>query len=47
MRCQDEEELLGVANDWDRAMATNDAEAIGRYMADDWVIMGPDGRLGD
>jgi ketosteroid isomerase-like protein len=44
---QVEEELIGVANDWDRAMVTNDAEAIGQYMADDWVIIGPDGRIGD
>src|SRR5262245_6611263 len=42
-----EEELIGVAHDWDRAMVTNDAEAIGRYMADDWVIIGSDGRIGD
>ena len=42
-----EEELIGVANDWDRAMVTNDADAIGQYMADDWIIIGPDGRIGD
>jgi ketosteroid isomerase-like protein len=39
-----EDELIRVANDWDRAMVTNDADAIGRYMAEDWVIIGPDGR---
>ena len=44
---QVQEELIGVANDWDRAMVTNDAEAIGQYMADDWIIIGPDGRIGD
>ena len=42
-----EDELIAVAHDWDRAMVGNDAEAIGRYMADDWVIIGPDGRVGD
>jgi len=42
-----EEELIGLANDWDRAMVENDAEAIGRYMADDWTIIGPDGSIGD
>jgi ketosteroid isomerase-like protein len=42
-----EAELIDVAHDWDRAMVGNDAEAIGRYMADDWVIIGPDGRVGD
>ena len=41
------EELIGVANEWDRAMVENDAEAIGRYMADDWTIIGPDGSVGD
>ena len=42
-----DDELIGVAHDWDRAMVGNDAEAIGRYMADDWVIIGPDGRACD
>ena len=42
-----EEELIRVARDWDRAMVTNDADEIGRYMADDWSIVGPDGRIVD
>lgn len=42
-----EEELIGVANAWDRAMVANDPEAIGAYMADDWAIIGPDGSVGD
>jgi ketosteroid isomerase-like protein len=42
-----EEELIALANEWDRAMVRNDADAIGRYMAEDWVIVGSDGRLGD
>lgn len=42
-----EEELKRVAVEWDRAMVENDAEAIGRYMADDWTIIGPDGSVGD
>lgn len=41
------EELIGLANEWDRAMVENDAEAIGRYMADDWAIIGPDGSMSD
>jgi ketosteroid isomerase-like protein len=41
------EELIAVAHAWDRAMVENDAQAIGRYMADDWVIVGSDGRVGD
>lgn len=41
------QELIRVVNDWDRAMVANDAEAIGRYMAEDWTIIGPDGSVGD
>jgi len=42
-----EEQLIGVAIEWDRAMVENNAEAIGRYMADDWTIIGSDGSIGD
>ena len=28
-------------------MVENDPEAIGRYMADDWIIIGSDGSVGD
>jgi ketosteroid isomerase-like protein len=42
-----ESDILETARAWDRAMITNDADAIGRYMADDWVIIGPDGSIGD
>jgi ketosteroid isomerase-like protein len=41
------DELIALAHEWDRAMVANDADAIGRYMADDWVIVGSDGRVGD
>lgn len=41
-----EEELREVAAQWDRAMTENDPVAIGRFMADDWVIVGPDGSVG-
>ena len=37
--------LLDAVHAWDRAMITNDADAIGRYMADDWAIVGPDGSV--
>lgn len=47
MASSTEDELIGLAHDWDRAMVGNDAEQIGRYMADEWVIIGPDGRVGD
>jgi ketosteroid isomerase-like protein len=36
-------ELIDVAHAWDRAMVTNDADAIGWYMSDDWTIIGSDG----
>jgi ketosteroid isomerase-like protein len=41
------QEVIRVANEWDRAMVDNDAEAIGRYMAEDWAIIGTDGSVGD
>ncbi len=40
-------ELMAVSADWDRAMTANDADAIGRHMADDWTIVGSDGSIGD
>lgn len=40
-------ELFAVSADWDRAMTENDADAIGRHMADDWTIVGSDGSVGD
>lgn len=39
-----EEDLIEIAHAWDRAMVTNDAAAIGNFMADDWIIIGADGR---
>jgi ketosteroid isomerase-like protein len=41
------QELIAIATEWDRSMVENDVEAIGRYMADDWIIVGSDGSLGD
>ena len=41
------EELIELSNQWDRAMVENDAEAIGRYMADDWVVIGSNGSACD
>jgi ketosteroid isomerase-like protein len=40
-------DLADLAHAWDRAMVGNDAEEIGRYMADEWRIIGPDGGVGD
>ena len=42
-----EHELLAVVRAWDRAMVQNDPEAIGRFMADDWTIIGSDGTISD
>src|SRR5262245_49325640 len=39
-------EVISVAHEWDRAMVENDPEKIGQYMADDWTIIGSDGRVG-
>ena len=39
--------LLRTIDAWDRAMLTNDADAIGAFMADDWTIVGPDGSVND
>ena len=40
-------DLIEVIHAWDRAMVTNDAVAIGRFMAEDWVIVGSDGASSD
>jgi ketosteroid isomerase-like protein len=44
---EDEARLLEAMEAWDRAMVANDPAAIGKFMADDWAIVGPDGRVGD
>ena len=41
------DQLVALAHRWDRTMVENDADAIGQFMADDWVIVGADGRVGD
>ena len=47
MRETIEGELIALAKEWDQAMVQNDADAIGRYMADDWTIVGADGSMSD
>ena len=44
---QAEGELEQLSHAWDAAMVTNDADAIGEFMADDWLIVGSDGRVSD
>ena len=45
MADRDREELVALSHAWDRAMVANDADAIGRTMADDWTIVGSDGTI--
>lgn len=37
--------LTEAVHGWDEAMVANDADAIGQFMADEWVIVGPDGSI--
>lgn len=39
----DRDAVLAAATAWAAAIVSNDAEAIGRFMTDDWVIVGGDG----
>ena len=36
------DELTGLLHDWARAIVSDDATAIGRYMTDDWVLVTPE-----
>lgn len=40
-----EDGVIRTAHAWDEAMVGNDADAIGRYMAEDWTIIGSDGAI--
>lgn len=40
-------ELMKIEKDWARAFETNDAAAVGNYVADDWSIIGSDGSVLD
>ena len=41
------EEIRKLAEEFGKAMIQNDAEAIGRFLADDWIIIDPDGGIID
>jgi ketosteroid isomerase-like protein len=45
MRSEEHKELVDVVRAWDEAMVANDTAAIGRFMTDDWIIVGPDGSI--
>jgi ketosteroid isomerase-like protein len=40
-----EREIRDLVARWDEAMVRNDADAIGAFMAEDWVIVGSDGSV--
>ena len=40
-----QEELLTFEREFTQAVVRNDPEAIGRFVADDWVIVDADGRI--
>jgi ketosteroid isomerase-like protein len=42
-----EEELLKIENEFAEAIVKNDLEGIGRLVADDWIIIEPDGGIVD
>ena len=42
-----EEEILKLEKEFTQAIVKNDAEAIGRFLADDWVIIDVDGGMID
>ncbi|MCG3160273.1 MAG: hypothetical protein JMDDDDMK_01342 [Acidobacteria bacterium] len=44
---QAQEELLRLEKEFTQAIVKNDAPAIGRFVADDWVIIDPDGGVID
>lgn len=37
------DEVLKAEKDWGQAIAANDAKAIGKFTAEDWIIVGADG----
>jgi ketosteroid isomerase-like protein len=42
-----QEEVLKLENDFARAVTNNDADALDGFLADDWVIVDPDGGIID
>jgi ketosteroid isomerase-like protein len=41
------EEVLRLEKEFSQAIVKNDAEAVGRFLADDWIIIDPDGGIID
>jgi ketosteroid isomerase-like protein len=42
-----QEEILNVERDFAQAVIKNDAEAVGQFLSDDWIIIDPDGGVID
>jgi ketosteroid isomerase-like protein len=42
-----EEEILNLEREFTEAIIKNDPESIGRFVADDWIIVDPDGGIVD
>ena len=40
-----EEEILQLETDFGKAMISNDIDSIGRFLANDWIIIDPDGHI--
>jgi ketosteroid isomerase-like protein len=42
-----QDEILNLEKELSQAIVKNDAEAVGRLLADDWIIVDPDGGIID
>jgi len=42
-----QEEILKIEKDFGQAITKNDADAVGQFLADDWIIIDPDGGVID
>jgi hypothetical protein len=42
-----QEEVLKLKREFSQAIVKNDAEAVARFLADDWIIIDPDGGIID
>jgi ketosteroid isomerase-like protein len=47
MSDKNREELMALEKEWAQAFVRNDAEAIGRHVAQDWIIITPEGNVLD
>jgi ketosteroid isomerase-like protein len=47
MKDRAKEELRALEHNWAQAFVRGDADAAGSYMADDWIVVTPEGNLID